>query len=399
MNGESGHKRRGGLVLALAYILVILALAGLAAAVTFLGDPNAGRQVATLHIPARHIARAPAPLPVETPASETSPATEAPPGGETPAVPPGTAVPPGQTPPSGQTVPPAQTAAVPPAQTAAVPPAPPPPAPPPMTGSAAVANPALIEKTPQGPLPRIADNGLSPMRAYGTAIRPDGKPRIAIVIRGLGISARSTSAAIDGTPPGVTLAFAPYANDVQNWVAAARKKGHEVLLEVPMEPYDFPDSDPGQYTLRTGVGEDTNTKKLVWSLTRFTGYVGITNLLGGKLLSDAGALEPMLTYLNRRGLLFFDNGSAMHSVAPDVAARVGVPFSQATLTVDSIQSAMEIDHRLSDLEAEARSKGSAVGAGFLYPVTLERVANWSRGLSGRGFVLAPISAIVATGKK
>jgi len=248
-------------------------------------------------------------------------------------------------------------------------------------------------------LPRIAENGTTPMRAYGMVIPQDGRPRIAIVIGGLGISAKSTAAAINGLPSGVTLAFAPYANDVQRWVTLARRRGHEVLLEVPMEPYDFPDSDPGQYTLRTGVGEEANTRKLVWSLTRFTGYVGVTNLLGGRMLTDSNALEPMLTYLTRRGLLFFDNGSATHSVAGEVAGRVGAPFGQATLTIDSIQAAMEIDRRLSDLETEARTKGSAVGAGFLYPVTVERVNAWSRGLSGRGLVLAPISAVVSVPEK
>jgi polysaccharide deacetylase 2 family uncharacterized protein YibQ len=101
----------------------------------------------------------------------------------------------------------------------------------------------------------------------------------------------------------------------------------------------------------------------------------------------------------RRGLLFYDNGAASRSVAPMVAERLGAPFAQATNTIDSIQASMEIDHRLADLETEARTHGKAVGTGFRYPVTMERVTLWARGLQGRGFVLAPISAIVATGKK
>ena len=32
-------------------------------------------------------------------------------------------------------------------------------------------------------------------------------------------------------------------------VARAREAGHEVLLEVPMEPFDYPDNDPGPQTL------------------------------------------------------------------------------------------------------------------------------------------------------
>ena len=91
------------------------------------------------------------------------------------------------------------------------------------------------------------------MTAYA-APAARGKFRIAIVVSGLGISAKATSAALASLPPGVTLGFAPYAGDVQHWVNQARQFGHEVLLEVPMEPFDFPDSDPGPHTLRAGVG-------------------------------------------------------------------------------------------------------------------------------------------------
>ena len=392
MIGDS--PRRGGLILALACLFVFVALVSLALAVTFLGNPRGGESVVSAPIHLRKIAKVvkPPPPPPPPPVLDI---LETPPGGIVAAI-----LSPEEQAALSKPLP-APTAAATPAGPVTAPPSatPPPVLPPLVTGGLAIANPALIEKTPQGPLPRIADNGTPPMRAYGIPLSAGGKPRVAVVISGLGISAVSTQRAINGLPAGVTLAFAPYAGDVQRWVSLARQKGHEVLLEVPMEPYDFPDSDPGQYTLRTGVGEDTNTKKLVWSLTRFTGYVGVTNLLGGRMLTDAGALEPMLTYLTRRGLLFFDNGSAMHSVAQDVAGRVGAPFSQATLTIDSIQAAMEIDHRLTDLETEARTKGSAVGSGFLYPVTVERVNLWARGLPGRGLVLAPISALVSAPKK
>jgi polysaccharide deacetylase 2 family uncharacterized protein YibQ len=362
-----GNVHRGAQALAFAYLLVFAALLALVGGIALLGNSHAGDPVVHLDLHLKRVAQ------VAPPAAPAPPQTA-------------TAVPPSETA-SPETTPPEQPAA---------PEQPPPPV---SVGHALVADPALIEKTPQGPLPRIADNGTAPMRVYAAPVISNGKPRIAIVINGLGISAKATSAALAGLPSGVTLAFAPYANDVQRWVIVARQKGHEVLLEVPMEPYDFPDSDPGQYTLRAGVGEDSNTKRLVWALTRFTGYTGATNLLGGRFLSDAGALEPVLTYLTRHGLLFYDNGLAVHSIAPDVAVRVGATFAQATDTIDSIQSAMEIDHRLSDLESVARAKGSASGSGFLYPVTIDRVNTWAQGLSGRGFVLVPVSAIVSQSKQ
>jgi uncharacterized protein len=264
-------------------------------------------------------------------------------------------------------------------------------------GRALIADPALIENSLQGPLPRIADDGRKPMTAYA-APALSGRSRIAIVMSGLGISAKATAAALAALPPSVTLAFAPYAGDVQHWVSQSRQQGHEALLEVPMEPFDFPDSDPGPHTLRSGVDRDANGERLDWALSRFTGYAGVTNLLGQRFLADADSLSPTMTQLSRRGIYFYDNGAVAQSAAADVAGRSGVSFAKATETLDDIQTALEIDKHLSDLEAQARDHGSAIGSGFLYPVTIERVAAWAKTLERRGFVLVPVSAIVTQPK-
>jgi uncharacterized protein len=391
MAATSKTHQRGALVLGLAWLLVLVAIAAGALAIQFLGGPYDGETVTA--------ALAPGPLRARPEKAKPPPTIPAPPPGPTVfETPPGGIIPAQLSPAEQQAIAALPPPSAPSGATTASPSAPPVVLPP-LKGGLAVANPALLEKTPQGYMPRISDAGLWPMQAYAGTQPPAGRPRIAIVITGLGLSASQTKAAIELLPPGVTLAFVPYFNDIQNWVSLARQKGHEVLLQVPMEPYDFPDSDPGEHTLRTAFGEEANTKRLSWALTRFTGYVGITNWQGARFLSEPGPVEPMMTFLMRRGLLFYDNGTATRSVAPMVAERLGAPFAQATNTIDSIQAAMEIDHRLGDLENEARTKGKAVGTGFRYPVTIERVTLWARGLPGRGFVLAPISAIVATGKK
>lgn len=388
MAATSMTGNRGALVLGLAWLLVLAAGAGGAVAIQFLGGP-AEEMVS--------MALAPAPAAKK---AEPKAAPPAAPKLQGPVV--------FETSPAG--IVPAELNAAEKAAVAALPPPPvetpapeaQPAAPivlPPVKGGLNVANPALLERTAQGYLPRISDAGLAPMQAYASPSPPPGRPRIAIVITGLGVSASQTQAAINHLPAGVTLAFVPYFADVQNWVTLARQKGHEVLLQVPMEPYDFPDSDPGEHTLRSAVSEEANVQRLSWAMTRMTGYVGVTNLLGGRFLSEAGPVEPMMTLLMRRGLLFYDNGAASRSVAPMVAERLGAPFAAATNTIDTIQASMEIDHRLADLETQARLNGKAVGTGFRYPVTMERVTLWAKTLPGRGFVLAPISAIVATGKK
>lgn len=362
--------------LALAYFGVFASLLVVVAAVALFGRASDGDPVVRLDLAmARHV-----PKPVVQ-ASASTPNANLIGAAPSPAAPAETLPPPAET-----------------ATPSAVPPVPAKITQPIYAGRALVADPALIEETDNGPLPRIADDGRTPMSAYAPPVPQDARPRIAIVVSGLGISAKATAQAVTSLPPGVTLAFAPYADDVQRWVSQARSLGHEVLLEVPMEPYDFPDSDPGPHTLRASAGESANIDKLNWSLTRITGYAGITNLLGGRFLANDEALEPVMVYLARRGLLFFDSGSTTRSAAPSVAHQVNAAYVQSITTIDTIQTGMEIDRRLSELESRARLAGSAAGTGFIYPVTVDRVNAWAKGLQGRGFVLVPASAIVAAGK-
>jgi hypothetical protein len=71
----------------------------------------------------------------------------------------------------------------------------------------------------------------------------------------------------------------------------------------------------------------------------------------------------------------------------------GVARASAERVIDDQLSQAAIDQQLVALEAGALQRGSALGAGFAYPVTLEKVALWSRSLEQRGFQLSPASAL------
>ena len=346
----------GRRALALAWISFFSALALVAIGTALLGDPHAADPFVRLAI-----VRAPG---HGVPSRSTATIPQVPPLGNEPTIPP---------------------AIVPPKITAPV-----------YAGRNLIADPALVEETASGPLPRVASDGRAPMIAYAGPIDvPSGHPRIAIVISGLGISARQTADALEALPAEITLAFAPYASDVQRWVGEARKGGHEVLVQVPMEAIEMPGSDPGPHTLRVDQDQEYNTQRLEWALSRFTGYTGVTNMQGSRFLSDDESLAPMLIYVAKHGLLFFDDGESRHSMSAEVAGRVGVPFAQSAAMIDSIPSAVEIDNKLAQLESTARANGSAAGSAYVSPVTVQRVALWAGGLKARGFALVPASAIVS----
>lgn len=236
------------------------------------------------------------------------------------------------------------------------------------------------------PLPIIAANGQKPAEAYARPFTPNGKPRVALVVGGLGLNAALTRKAIETLPPEVTLSFAPYAEDLQGWIDLARANGHEVLLEAPMEPTDYPSNDPGPMTLLASSQPAETTRKLEWLLSRATGYFGLTNYLGSRFMTTPAAMNGFTGALRQRGLAFVDDGSA---------GRGGGPLrASADRVVDDDLSAEAINRQLTMLEAAARAKGQALGSGFAYPVTVDEAARWAQGLSERGFQLAPASALV-----
>jgi polysaccharide deacetylase 2 family uncharacterized protein YibQ len=245
----------------------------------------------------------------------------------------------------------------------------------------------LFTPGPNGPLPIIASDGRTPFQAYKRPFVPDGRPRIAIVVGGLGLNARATHTAIDTLPPEITLSFAPYAEGLQAWVDAARARGHEVLLETPMEPMDFPDNDPGPYALMTEASAPETAHKLEAVLSRTTGYFGLTNYLGSRFLASDAAYQTFAQSVASRGLGFIDDGLASRHPAG------GLPRASADRVIDDQLSAGGIEQQLQALEMSANQHGQALGAGFAYPVTLDKVARWAQGLSQRGFQLAPASAL------
>jgi uncharacterized protein len=255
----------------------------------------------------------------------------------------------------------------------------------------------LLEISRHGPIPKIAPDGARASEAYArktpaTAGNADG-PRIALIVGGLGVGVSSTSDALSKIPGPVTFAFAPYGSDLDNLVARARGEGHEILLQVPMEPFDYPDNDPGPQTLLSSLSGEQNVDRMQWLMSRFQGYVGVTNQMGARFTASEASLAPVLRETAKRGLIYVDDGSSTRSLASQIAGANKVPFAKADVIVDTVPTIAEIDKALVRLETIARERGTAIGYATALPVTIERVARWAKAVPGRGIVLVPISAI------
>ena len=263
-------------------------------------------------------------------------------------------------------------------------------------------DPKLLETTRHGAIPKIGPDGMRPSARYAQPRElPSNKkdaPLIAIVVGGLGISASGTADAFSKLPPTITFAMAPYGADLEKLAERARGERHEVLLQVPMEPFEYPDNDPGPQTLLTSLTSEQNIDRLHWLMSRFQGYVGVISFMGARFTASEQGLTPVLRDAAQRGLIFVDDGSSARSVASQLAGSHNLPFAKADIVLDTVPTQVEIDRALARLEMKARESGTAVGFATAQPGTIARVAEWAKKAEAKGILLVPITMVAIKAK-
>tara|TARA_B100000003_G_scaffold69360_1_gene62154 strand:- start:664 stop:1905 length:1242 start_codon:yes stop_codon:yes gene_type:complete len=255
--------------------------------------------------------------------------------------------------------------------------------------------PHITEETETGPLPVIAPDGRQPWLEYSRGFkRADRKPRIALIISNLGLSDTYTKATLELLPEDITLSFSHVAPRLKSWVREARQKGHEILLDIPMEPIGFPKNDPGRATLLTSSNEVENLNRLEHIMKQAGGYVGLLGTLGTKFMLHSETFLPVLRSIKQRGLIYVDSRSTSRSLGPELASSIQLPKAFNNVFLDKEPSQEKIKNKLDELERIALKRRFAVGIAQPLPITIEILSQWTKELKTKQIALAPITAIV-----
>ena len=224
--------------------------------------------------------------------------------------------------------------------------------------------------------------------------KSDARPRVAVIITGLGLAHEASVRAIEDLPPEVTLAFSPYAENLAPLLARARDKGHEILLAAPMEPADPKRRDAGPAALSVAHSEGATRQRFQWMLGRVHSQVGIIGDLGDRFARDPVAMKPVFEELAARGLLYVEN--RLESPG-STAVGDSVPIATVAIWLDRDLAGDAIDREIAAAEALAQRTGSAVVLARPYPATLARVSAWMKTLDDKSLVPAPVSAVAKEG--
>jgi hypothetical protein len=252
---------------------------------------------------------------------------------------------------------------------------------------------ALTRQGPYGPVPTVGPDGSRARQAYARPFTANGKPRIALVVGGLGLDPLATRAAIEELPPEVTLSFIPYAPDLQTWVNQARAQGHEVILELPMESFDAR-ADTGPLVLSATGSREENSRRLGQLLSRAGGYFAVANYEGARLAAQGETLSDVIADLDQKGLALVHDGATARPAFEVAARAAGLPFAAFDRMIDRQRNPEAINDQLLALETLALKSGSALGGANGVAATIAQTAAWAETLSLKGYQLAPASAVL-----
>lgn len=259
----------------------------------------------------------------------------------------------------------------------------------------------MVARSEHGLIPKRSGDGKTPFTVYSRPQQfvPEG-PKIALVIGGVGLSQSTTAEALVELPPTIALAFATYGENLEKWKKLSRENGFELLIEAPMEPFNYPQNDPGPHTLLVDATPAENKSKLEWVLSRTSNYIGVIPSMGARFTANENALTAFATELNKIGLAFVDPSNSVRSIADQIVRRAStnqlghLPFVKVDVVLDGDATRASIEQHLIQLEELSNSKGLAVGYAQLRPSTVATLSEWLQLLEQRGVTLIPLSTAI-----
>jgi polysaccharide deacetylase 2 family uncharacterized protein YibQ len=219
----------------------------------------------------------------------------------------------------------------------------------------------------------------------------NSKPLVAVVIDDVGLDRPRSKRAWE-LPGPLTMSFLPYAKDLREQAKAARARGHELMLHLPMEPNGR--NDPGPNALLVSLSDNELRQRTTAALDSFEGFAGVNNHMGSRFTAFKPGMETVLRQLKGRGLMFLDSRTSAQSVGDQAAQEMGVPSIVRHVFLDDEESPDAVRRKLAEAEAVARRQGFVVVIGHPHEATLQALNEWLPTVQGKGLALAPATAVL-----
>jgi polysaccharide deacetylase 2 family uncharacterized protein YibQ len=224
-------------------------------------------------------------------------------------------------------------------------------------------------------------------------------PRVAIIIDDMGASKRKAREIMNFDAP-ITFSFLPSSRNSRKLAQEALKKGKEVILHMPMEPYGFPEINPGKDGLseiNPGKGgllmsmtEEELHRQIRENIDKIPHISGINNHMGSRFMEDERRVNILMRELKARKLFFLDSRTTPKTVGYRAARKLGIKTGQRDVFLDNNSNdEAEIRRNISELAEIAKNEGKAIGIAHPHPSTIRGEGNRNRPPFGPHGVTTP----------
>jgi polysaccharide deacetylase 2 family uncharacterized protein YibQ len=261
--------------------------------------------------------------------------------------------------------------------------------------------PATPSRAPAAPKPRdpLAAQPASPAPLAPQALpgpqalpAPVTAPRVAVIIDNLGARRDVFDPLRDIRRP-LTVAILP-GLPLSEWTAReAAQAGMEVILDLPMEPYRFPEVDPGPGTLLMAMGPQELQAQVGAHLASVPGAVGVTNHMGSRMTEDRTRMRTVLEVLSGRRLFLVDGLASNLSVAYDEAKALGLRAGRRQILVDHAAGEAGDRVRWDEVAWWAERRGEVIVIAHGHPLTARLLREYVPRWEARGIRLVPVSQL------
>jgi len=219
------------------------------------------------------------------------------------------------------------------------------------------------------------------------------KNKIAIIVKDLGLSKSMTLEALQ-LPQTFTLGFSPYANNVNEWIDQAAKKGFETLINIPLQPTDYPVNDPGPRAMLQNLSTGENLSRLDWILSRSNKILGVYSLDNETFSTSRANISPVLESLQKKDKILIYGNMTNDRSLENLSASIGTSYAAVNVNIDDELDEEKIKNNLLKLEGISISNSVAIGYINPYPITIKAVNKWLSELDNNSVIIAPLSSLI-----
>ncbi len=200
------------------------------------------------------------------------------------------------------------------------------------------------------------------------------KPKVVIIVDDLGSNKKSIDGLLE-IPASLSFAVLPNLPYSRYAALMAYKKGHDVILHLPMEPEDssgYTGADAGDGALLMGQSKDEILSKLDKDLDSVPYINGVNNHMGSKFTENSELMELILERIKSKGLFFVDSRTSPRTTGFEVAKKLGMKAAQRDVFLDGDSGGADyVKSQIGRLIEISKEKGYAIGICHPYPDTVK----------------------------